>query len=207
MTGKPNASPRTPIVVDASDPTPNANVKVTPKTVPPKRGGVWCAMNVLLIVPSAKYVHESRMLKRIKSVGTDPVSLEGEKSKFSIEVPLRPPYTLVEITGSSTVKVTVDIKEKILEKEFNNLDINFVNFDNLKYEADGSVVTELTFEGPFSIINNLNSKDIELYVDGSEIKSPGNNKTHNLKVSVSYPHKDILKLTKQTPKTIAVKLN
>lgn len=148
-----------------------------------------------------------KLLKRIKSVGTDPVSLEGEKSKFSIEVPLRPPYTLVEITGSSTVKVTVDIKEKILEKEFNNLDINFVNFDNLKYEADGSVVTELTFEGPFSIINNLNSKDIELYVDGSEIKSPGNNKTHNLKVSVNYPHKDILKLTKQSPKTIAVKLN
>ena len=148
-----------------------------------------------------------KLLKRIKSVETDPVSLAGEKSKFTIEVPLRPPYSLVEITGGSTVKVTVDIKEKILEKEFNNLDINFVNFDNLKYEADGSIVTELTFEGPFSIINNLNSKDIELYVDGSGIKSSGNNKTHNLKVSVNYPHKDILKLTKQSPKTIAVKLN
>lgn len=148
-----------------------------------------------------------KLLNRINSVGTDPVSLKGEKSKFSIEVPLRSPYTLVEITGVNTVKVTVDIKEKIMEKEFSNLDINFVNFDGLKYETEESIVTELAFEGPFSIINNLNSKDIELYVDGSGIKSPGGGKTHNLTVSVDYPHKDVLKLKKQSPRTIAVKTN
>lgn len=148
-----------------------------------------------------------KLLKRIKSVGTDPVSLKGEKSKFTIEVPLRSPYSLVEITDGNTVKVTVDLSEKIMEKEFNNLDINFVNFDDLDYETDESIVTELAFEGPFSIINNLNSKDIELYVDGSGIKSSGSGKTHKLTVSVDYPHKDVLKLTKQSPKTIAVKTN
>jgi len=148
-----------------------------------------------------------KLLKTIKSVGTDPVSLKGEKSRFSIEVPLRAPYSLVEIEGGNTVKVTIDIKEKILEKEFNNLDINFINFDGMKFETDGSIVTEIAFEGPFSIINNLNSKDIELYVDGSGIKGSGSGKTHNLTVSVEYPHKDILKLTKQSPKTVAVKLN
>jgi hypothetical protein len=94
-----------------------------------------------------------------------------------------------------------------MEKEFNNLDINFVNFDDLDYETDESIVTELAFEGPFSIINNLNSKDIELYVDGSGIKTSGSGKTHKLTVSVDYPHKDVLKLTKQSPKTIAVKTN
>ncbi|MGH7849434.1 MAG: CdaR family protein [Thermodesulfobacteriota bacterium] len=148
-----------------------------------------------------------KLLKRIKSVGTDPVSLKGEKSKFTIEVPLRSPYSLVEITGGNTVKVTVDLSEKIMEKEFNNLDINFVNFGDLDYETDESIVTELAFEGPFSIINNLNSKDIELYVDGSGIKTSGSGKTHKLTVSVDYPHKDVLKLTKQSPKTIAVKTN
>jgi hypothetical protein len=148
-----------------------------------------------------------KLLKKINSIGTDPVSLEGEKSRFTIEVPLRPPYGLVDIIGGKTVKVTVNIKEKILEKEFSNLNIDFVNFDNLKYETSGNIVTELAFEGPFSIINNLNSKDIELYVDGSGIKDTGNNKTHNLKVSVNYPHKDVLKLTKQSPKTIAVTIN
>lgn len=148
-----------------------------------------------------------KLLKTIKSVGTDPVSLKGEKSKFTIEVPLRTPYPLVGITGGNTVKVTVDIREKIMEKEFNNLDINFINFDDMKFETDGSISAEIAFEGPFSIINKLNSKDIELYVDGSGIKNPGSGKTHNLAVSVDYPHKDILKLTRQSPKTIAVKTN
>ncbi len=148
-----------------------------------------------------------KLLKTIKSVGTDPVSLKGEKSKFSIEVPIRIPYSLVDAPSGNTVKVTIDIKEKIMEKEFNNLDINFINFDGLDFETDGSLSAEIAFEGPFSIINNLNSKDIELYVDGSRIKGSGSGKTHNLAVSVEYPYKDILKLTKQSPKTIAVKLN
>jgi YbbR-like protein len=181
-------------------------VRVDPGIGPPDEG--FEVVGKPTVTPeTVKIEGPEKLLKRIKSVGTDPVSLKGEKTGFTIEVPLRSPYGLVEIIGSNTVKVTVDIKEKILEKEFNNLNINFVNFDNLKYETDGSIVTELAFEGPFSIINNLNSKDIELYVDGSGIKSSGNNKTHNLKVSVNYPYKDILKLTKQSPKTIAVTIN
>ena len=148
-----------------------------------------------------------KLLKTVKSVGTDPVSLKGEKSKFSIEVPLRTPYPLVTISGGNTAKVTIDIKEKIMEKEFNNLDINFINFDGMKFETDDSISAEIAFEGPFSILNNLNSKDIELYVDGSGIKNAESGKTHNLTVSVDYPHKDLLKLTRQSPKTIVVKTN
>ncbi|MEQ9618647.1 MAG: CdaR family protein [Deltaproteobacteria bacterium] len=147
------------------------------------------------------------LLQKIKTVGTDPVSLKGEKSKFTIEVPVRTPYSLVDIIGNNTVRVTIDLEEKILEKEFNNLNINFVNFDNLDYVTDNNMVAELAFEGPFSIINELNSKDIELYVDGSEIKESNGNATHSLEVSVNYPHKDVLKLTKQTPKTILVRVN
>ncbi len=181
-------------------------VSVEPVIEPPDTG--------FEITGSAQVTPESvvirgpeKLLKRIKSVGTDPVSLKGEKSKFTIEVAIRSPYGLVEITGGKTVKVTVDISEKIMEKEFNNLDINFVNFNGLKYETDESIVTELAFEGPFSIINNLNSKDIELYVDGSGIRNSGGGKTHKLTVSVDYPHKDVLRLTKLSPKTIDVKTN
>ncbi|MFI5323731.1 MAG: YbbR-like domain-containing protein [Thermodesulfobacteriota bacterium] len=181
-------------------------VRVEPAIGPPDEG--LEVVSKPAVTPETVNIRgPEKLLKKIQTIGTDPVSLKGEKSRFTIEVPLRSPYGLIEITGGNTVKVTVDTQEKILEKEFNNLDINFVNFDNLHYEADGSIVTELAFEGPFSIINNLNSKDIELYVDGSSIKSSGNNKIHNLKVSVNYPHKDILKLTKQSPKTIAVTIN
>jgi hypothetical protein len=181
-------------------------VSVEPVIEPPDTG-FEITGNTQVTPESVDIRGPEKLLKRIKSVGTDPVSLKGEKSKFTIEVPLRSPYSLVEITGGNTVKVTVDLSEKIMEKEFNNLDINFVNFGDLDYETDESIVTELAFEGPFSIINNLNSKDIELYVDGSGIKTSGSGKTHKLTVSVDYPHKDVLKLTKQSPKTIAVKTN
>lgn len=181
-------------------------VSVEPVIEPPDTG-FEITGNTQVTPESVDIRGPEKLLKRIKSVGTDPVSLKGEKSKFTIEVPLRSPYSLVEITGGNTVKVTVDLSEKIMEKEFSNLDINFVNFDDLDYETDESIVTELAFEGPFSIINNLNSKDIELYVDGSGIKNSGSGKTHKLTVSVDYPHKDVLKLTKQSPKTIAVKTN
>lgn len=181
-------------------------VSVEPVLEPPDNGYEIAAKPQ--VTPETVVIRgPEKLLRTIKSVGTDPISLKGEKSKFSIEVPIRPPYSLVEIEGGNTVKVTIDIKEKIMEKEFNNLDINFINFDGMKFETDGSISAEIAFEGPFSILNNLNSKDIELYVDGNGIKNSGSGKTHNLTVSVEYPYKDVLKLTKQSPKTIAVKTN
>lgn len=146
------------------------------------------------------------LIARINSITTDPVQLKGEKAKFTIEVPLRSPYSLVKVVGNNTVRVTVDIVERTLEKEFNNLAINFVNFDEFDFETDGNIVTEISFEGPFSVINNLSSDDIELFVDGSGI-TVNNGKTHKLKVSVDYPHKELLKLKRQSPETIEIKLN
>lgn len=156
---------------------------------------------------TARIEGPKNLLSKINSITTDPVSVKGEKSKFTIEVPLRSPYSTVKIIGDNTVKVTIDIKEKTLEKEFNDLNISYINFDDFNFETNGSTATELAFEGPFSIINNLNSNDIELYVDGSDINKTNESKKHTLKVGVNYPYKDILKLTKQTPKTIEIKLN
>ena len=161
------------------------------------------------VTPSkARIEGPKNLLSKIKSITTDPVSMKGEKSKFTIEVPLRLPYSTVHILSDNTVKVTIDIKEKTLQKEFNDLNISYINFDNFDFETSGATTaTELAFEGPFSIINNLSSNDIELYVDGNDINKTKQNKRYTLKVGVNYPHKDILKLTKQTPKTIEIKLN
>jgi len=181
------------------------NIKVVPSLGPLKPG--FEIIGEPEVVPSeAKIRGPASLISKINSITTDPVQLEGEKAKFTIEVPLRSPYSLVKVVGNNTVRVTVDIMERTLEKEFNNLAINFVNFEDFDFKADGNIVTELSFEGPFSIINNLNSEDIELLVDGSNINT-GNTKTHKLKVTVNYPHKDLLKLKRQSPKTIEIKLN
>jgi len=181
-------------------------VQVEPSIGPPEMG--YEIIGKPQVSPStARIEGPKNLLSKINSITTDPVSVEGEKSKFTIEVPLRSPYSTVNILGDNTVKVTIDIKEKTLEKEFNDLNISYINFDDFEFETNGNTTTELAFEGPFSIINNLNSNDIELYVDGSDINKTSQNKKYTLKVGVNYPHKDILKLTKQAPKTIEIKLN
>ena len=181
------------------------NVKVVPSIGPLEAG--YQIVGEPEVVPSeVKIRGPESLINKINSITTDPVQLEGEKAKFTIEVPLRSPYSLVKVVGNNTVRVTVDIVERTLEKEFNNLAINFINFDDYDFEAEGNIVTEISFEGPFSVINNLSSEDIELFVDGSDINN-GNSKVHKLKVSVNYPHKEVLKLKNQSPKTIEIKLN
>jgi hypothetical protein len=51
------------MLLDARDPIPKERAKVMPNAVPPRLGGVWNAMNVLLIVLRAKWVKERAMLK------------------------------------------------------------------------------------------------------------------------------------------------
>jgi len=181
-------------------------VKVEPSIGPAETG--YEIVGKPEVSPSTASIEGPKnLLSKIKSITTDPVSVKGEKSKFTIEVPLRSPYSIVKITGDNTVKVTIDIEEKTLEKEFNDLNISFINFKDDNYETNGNISTELAFEGPFSIINNLSSEDIELFVDGSDINKSNQNKNYTLKVGVNYPYKDILKLKKQSPKTIKIKLN
>jgi len=146
------------------------------------------------------------IVSKIDSLSTDTVSTKGEKSNFTIEVPLRTTDRLVKVEGDKTVRVAIDIMETTLEKEFKNLDINFVNFENLNFEPRGSVKARLAFEGPYSVIRKLNSDDIEVFVDVGDLKSKGK-KIQRLKVSVSYPNIDSIKLKKQEPKTLQIKLN
>lgn len=181
-------------------------VAVAPKIGPPDTG--YEIVGEPEVSPgSVRISGPASLLDKINEMGGELISLEGEKSSFSVEIPLRTPYSLVNILGRNTARITINLKETILEKEFNNLDINFVNFGNMDYETVGNVETEVAFEGPYSIINKLNSKDIELYVDGSGLAEAGDKKTHRLDVNVEYPHKGVLKMTKQSPKTINIRLN
>ncbi len=189
-----------------TDKLADKKVKVEPSIGPPEVG--YEIVGKPEVSPSTAQIEGPKnLLSKINSITTDPVSVKGEKSKFTIEVPLRSPYSIVNILGDNTVKVTIDIKEKTLEKEFNDLDISYINFGDFDFEKNGNIATELTFEGPFSIINNLSGNDIELFVDGSDINKTNRTKNYTLKVGVNYPNKDVLKLTKQSPKTIEIKLN
>ncbi|MFQ5786822.1 MAG: YbbR-like domain-containing protein [Thermodesulfobacteriota bacterium] len=192
------------IKVDVDD-LARKEVKVKPIISPPGKGfeivGEPGVTPKKVIISGPKSI-----ISKINNISTDMVSTKGEKSKFTIEVPLKTTDRLVKIDGDKTVRVTLDIMETTLEKEFKDIVINFVNFDNLNFEPRGSLKAQLAFEGPYSIINNLNSDDIKVFVDVGDLKNNGK-KLQSLKVSVSYPHIDSIKLKKQEPKTLQIKLN
>jgi hypothetical protein len=159
------------------------------------------------VVPSMTTVSGPKsILSNLKFIPTDTISTLRETSKFTIEVPLRSPNRLVKLVGDKTTRVTINIEEKTLEKEFKDLDIKFVNFENLNFEPRGILKAEVAFEGPYSLIKNLNSNDIEVYVDVGKIKET-DKKLQKLNVSVSYPFTNSIRLKKQEPKTLEIKLN
>jgi YbbR domain-containing protein len=147
-----------------------------------------------------------QMLSNINTIETKPISLEGEKSNFSIEVPLQQPNKLVSIADNKQVKVSFDIQEENLAKEFNNIDIIFKNFNGMNYTAVDKAKAMIIFDGPYSIINNLSSNDIEVYVDAKDLGNDGSG-NHKLRVKVDYPNPDNLNLNKLSPETIEIKLN
>lgn len=160
-----------------------------------------------VVVPSMATVSGPKSIVSETSViPTDTISTIRETSKFTIEVPLKPPNRLVKVVGDRTTRVTINIEEKTLEKEFENLDINFVNFEDLNFEPRGPLKAEVAFEGPYSLIKNLNSNDIEVFVDVSKLRE-SNKKLQKLNVSVTYPFTNSIKLKKQEPKTLEIKLN
>ena len=155
---------------------------------------------------TVEIIGPQQMLTKINTIETRPISLEGEKSEFSIEVPLQLPNKLVTVAEDEQVKVSFDIQEENLAKEFNNIDIIFKNFNGLDYTAAQDAKAMIIFDGPYSIINNLSSNDIEVYVDAKDISSD-NSGNHKLRVQVDYPDPDNLNLNKLSPETIEIKLN
>jgi len=139
----------------------------------------------------------------LEKMETNPISITGEKSKFSIQVPLQSPSSLIQIIGPELVRVTVNIEEITLQKEFRDVDIGVRNFHKKNYSISGESKTDLVFEGPYSLINELKSNDIEVYIDGNNLNSlkPG---TYKLKVMVDYPNSSTVNLLKQSPENVNV---
>jgi len=146
-----------------------------------------------------------KIVSQIESISTDLVSTTGVKSNFTMEVPLMS-YPGVDIIGGGFARVTVSMKEKIATKEFKGLNINIINFNGFKFEPRGPLKAELLFEGPYSIIKDLNSDDINVFVDLNKLKPNSKQKIQKLKVNVDYPYKGSLILKKKIPDIIEVRL-
>ena len=91
----------------------------------------------------------SEMIQDMESIETTPISLKGESSEFTIQVPLSPPNPLIQIVESNLVRVRVHIEEINLQKEFKDVEISFKNFDDINYKPIGNTKVQLVFDGLF----------------------------------------------------------
>ncbi len=160
-----------------------------------------------LVTPSKVVVlGPERLLSKLDSINTSRISLNGETSKFTIQVPLQLPSSLIQTQKEQLARVIVELNQVVLEKEFRNVEISLKNFNELSYEIDSNLKADVVFDGPYNIINSLKSDDIEVFLDGSDI-SKEKKKSENLKVNVIYPYPDSLKLTKISPETVKIRIN
>lgn len=180
-------------------------VRVEPNISLPDKG--YRIVEEPVVNPNRVKISGPRIIvSELDKMETNPISIAGEKSKFSIQVPLQSPSSLISIIGQELVRVTVNIEEINLEKEFRDLEIKTRNFDALDYRLSNNPKVDLVFDGPYNLINDLKSNDISVFVDGNELDSlkPG---TYKLKVNVDYPNSDIIKLARKSPESINVIIN
>jgi YbbR domain-containing protein len=144
-----------------------------------------------------------RTISQTESLSTDLISTVGVKSSFTLEVPLKV-NPGIELIDGRFAKVTVNIEEKTAIKEFDDMKINLLNSDGVQFESRDPLKAQLVFEGPYSIIKNLNNDDIEVSVDLSRLKHNVKQKLQKLKVNVTYPYRGSLTLKKKVPDEIGM---
>ena len=164
--------------------------------------GYEISKKIKVVPQSVKIRGPASQLAKLETIQTAKIKLEGEEAEFTAPVQLQIPSQYMEVLEGDHVKVTVNIKEIILTKEFRDVDIVPRNFGELEYSTAGLKAT-LIFNGPYKTINNLTSNEVNVYIDGSEM---GGSTQRNLRVKVDYPDSNLLKLTSVTPRRIRVRV-
>ncbi len=164
--------------------------------------GYEISKKIKVVPQSVKIRGPASQLAKLETIQTAKIKLEGEEAEFTAPVQLQIPSQYMEVLEGDHVKVTVNIKEIILTKEFRDVDIVPRNFGELEYSTAGLKAT-LVFNGPYKTINNLTSNEVNVYIDGSEMDG---STQRNLRVKVDYPDSNLLKLTSVTPRRIRVKV-
>ncbi len=180
-------------------------VKINPKIGLPDIG--FNVVGTPKVQPSSvKISGPKSILSELQFINTDEVKIEGEQTNFTIEVPLKTNSPLLKIlSDDEVVKITINIQETIIEKEFKELGINIIDIENKNYKILGKQSVDLLFEGPYSKIKELSSEDIKVTASAKGITSKRGIK-HKLSLQVDYPNKEDIRLVRITPITIDVQI-
>ena len=146
-------------------------VKINPKIGLPDIG--FNVVGTPKVQPSSvKISGPKSILSELQFINTDEVKIEGEQTNFTSEVPLKTNSPLLKIlSDDEVVKITINIQETIIEKEFKELGLNIIDIENMNYKILGKQSVDLLFEGPYSKIKELSSEDIKVTASAKGITS------------------------------------
>jgi len=155
---------------------------------------------------SVKIRGPKSILSKLQFINTDEIKIKGEQTNFTIEVPLKTNSPLIKIlSDDEVVKITINIQETIIEKEFKDLGISIIDIENKNYKILASQSVDLLFEGPYSKIKELSSEDIRVTASAKNITLKRGSK-HKLSLQVDYPNKEDIRLERITPITIDIQI-
>ena len=102
---------------------------------------------------------------------TEPIDVTGVNITFNERVDLKSSDKLMRIVDPLRTTVTVEVKEKIIERTFPEFEINVLKSDpDPGISVDPSVAT-LTLKGPQRIITSLQTSDLDLVADCRELQA------------------------------------
>ncbi len=146
-----------------------------------------------------------KVIRDINMVTTSPVSIEREKSAFSVDVGVVSPDSRVEFSETKTVKVTVNIVEVTVEKTFRDLEVEMRNIpENATYSMDPAKA-DIRFHGPLSLINGLHSEDIKIYADAQSAGTLEEGEQKKVNLLYSYPQSDKIEVKTVNPEKVKIK--
>ncbi|MDL1901466.1 hypothetical protein FBR02_11910, partial [Anaerolineae bacterium CFX9] len=96
---------------------------------------------------------------------TTPIDLSGKTSSFQEQVTVQLPNSELVIVTGGTITVTVGIDTQTVTRQFDRVDIEFINSrSDLEYRLDPTEVSVLV-TGPQPLLNDLTEEDVRVLVD------------------------------------------
>ncbi len=122
--------------------------------------GTWEA-----IPPEAQIMGPTSIIEQLDTVLTEPIDINGVNMRFNERVELMPQNHLVRVVYPQRVTVVIEIKEKIIERSFTELEFKLISSNSETQISVSPPITTLFISGPQRILNQLQNSDIDIIAD------------------------------------------
>jgi hypothetical protein len=123
-------------------------------------------------------------LENVDRFESEAIDLTGRISDFVIQTPIRADDELIEFSSSPVVEVRGIIREVIVEKTFETVEISYSNLSPDLAIDEPEVFGSIKLSGPQLTVESLRANDLTLAIECADITVPG---SYELPVEMTLP--------------------